>query len=243
MSTMTRGQPPTRRQKVVDSIRARIHSGELRPGDQLDGENSLAQKYDVSRGTIRQALGELQSLNLIATHTGVGSFVTFDGVPLDTEVGWARALSEASERTITTDLRSIEPVDAADVPDLPAAVRLTRGVAVRRTRRIGSEYVSFECSTVPASGVLADLPRTGLPNGSLTDALREARLVAHHGVQDVAVRPLPVREAGILHRPAGTPFLRTVRTAYNREGDFVEHVVSFLDPERFRLRLAFGEDS
>ncbi|PRZ41893.1 GntR family transcriptional regulator [Antricoccus suffuscus] len=231
----------SRRQQVVDALTYRMRSGELRPGDRLDGELRLAAEFAVSRGTIRQALSELQRRNMIATHTGIGSFVTFDGVALDAEVGWGRALADTGTQ-ITAELMSIDRIGREDIPDLPGEVTLTEAIAVRRIRRAENGVaVSYECSSVPFVGPLRDLPSTGLVDGSLTTSLRAAGLIAQYGAQDVRLSKLDRRESRILGRKIRTPFLRTVRTAYAADGSLVEHVVSLLDPDHFSVHFTFGE--
>ncbi|MDN5853223.1 MAG: GntR family transcriptional regulator [Actinomycetia bacterium] len=239
---MTRDLALTRREHVVRMLLARIRNGELRTGERLAGESRLAKEFNVSRGTIRQALADLQEQQLITTRAGLGSFITFDGTQLDAGIGWARALADSGTQ-VTTEVQSIEPVSRGDVPDLPDDVSLEGGIAIRRVRRTPDRVVSYECATVPPTGILADLPRTGLVDDSLASTLRAAGLVAVRGRQTVGVAPLDERHGRILERTVGTPFLRTVRTALDSEGELVEHVVSFLDPEHFRLELTFGDDA
>lgn len=231
MSKTTRG----RRANVVKALKAEILRGTLRNGEQLAGENELARRFNVSRGTVRSALEELKLEELITTHTGVGSFVTFDGVALDQSKGWARALADAGSE-ISTEVLSIVPVD-----HLPADAD-GPGVCIRRLRRIGQHTpVSYEVATVPALGPLADLPDTGLVDGSLTASLEAAGLRGVSGEQQVSLERLDADAAALLGRDPGTPFLRTERTTVNAGGDFVEHVVSLLDPDHFRLTLTFGD--
>jgi len=231
---------------VVKTLSRRIKSGELSPGDRLLGEHHLAQEFDVSRGTIRQALGELQRLNLIATQSGVGSFVTFDGVSLDQSIGWARALADSGSQ-IVTQVLGIEAIAWRDAIHLPAGVEIPDGataataVRIRRLRRqVDGRGVSLETSTVPATGLLVRLPETGLVDNSLSVSLESAGLRAARGDQDVTVVRLDQDEATVLDRQLGDAFLRTSRTSWTADGRFVENVVSILDPDRFRLHLTFG---
>ena len=145
----------SKRQQLVGDLADRIRSGRLTHGERLPGENQLALQYQVSRGTVRSALSELQRQELIATRSGVGSFVTFDGVTLDQTVGWATALAD-SGFDIGTELLSIERT--ADV-ELTERFGLTEFVAIRRLRRdraVGP--VSVETSLIPAVGELRELP-------------------------------------------------------------------------------------
>jgi GntR family transcriptional repressor for pyruvate dehydrogenase complex len=66
-------------QMLADALRARILTRELRPGQKLPVEPELADEYDVSRSTVREALRVLASQGLITTVRGVagGSFVAY----------------------------------------------------------------------------------------------------------------------------------------------------------------------
>ncbi|MEU4594395.1 winged helix-turn-helix domain-containing protein [Micromonospora aurantiaca (nom. illeg.)] len=61
------GRGPTGYQELADLLRARIADGELRPGQRLPSEATLAQTYGVATKTARAALTELRNEG-IATH-------------------------------------------------------------------------------------------------------------------------------------------------------------------------------
>ncbi|MEU6128228.1 GntR family transcriptional regulator [Saccharopolyspora sp. NPDC047091] len=235
---------PGKRQQIVDTLAQRIRDGHYRLGEKLDGELRLAEEFEVSRGTVRQALNELQHLRLIATESGRGSFVIFNGHQLSQDRGWAQSLADSGSE-ITVAVLGLERVERADVPLLPPEVRLERGIAIRRVRILrsadGVEPISFECSTVPAEGTLGQLPETGLVKGSISQTLAQAGYLLTRGTQRADVHWLDEREAGILHRETGSAFLRTARTSFTDDGRFAEHVVSLLDPRYFTLALNFGD--
>jgi GntR family transcriptional regulator len=68
------GAMPKYRQ-LLHILRKQIVSGDLNPGEQLPTEEYLSEKYSLSRGTVRRALGQLEAENLIHIEHGVGSFV------------------------------------------------------------------------------------------------------------------------------------------------------------------------
>jgi GntR family transcriptional regulator len=225
----------SKRSRLVEDLTERIRSGRLARGDRLPGENQLAATYQVSRGTVRSALSELQRRNLIATETGVGSFVTFDGVALDQGVGWARALADAGS-DVTVELLGIERGGVADLVDRHGPL-----VTVRRLRRTAAGPVSLETSAVPATAALADLPERGLVDGSITATLRAAGLDGTRGEQWISTVPLDEEAAALLERTTGELFLHAIRTTLTSDGALVEHVESLLDPARFRFHLTFGD--
>lgn len=60
---------------ILNDITRDIISGELKPGEKIAGEYELAEKYEVSRFTVREAMKKLDSMGLISIKHGVGSFV------------------------------------------------------------------------------------------------------------------------------------------------------------------------
>jgi DNA-binding FadR family transcriptional regulator len=61
--------------QLADLLRARITSGQLRPGDLLPFEARLAQEYQISRQTVRKALELLRVEGLVVTERGYGTRV------------------------------------------------------------------------------------------------------------------------------------------------------------------------
>ena len=54
--------------QIADDLRARIHGGELEPGDDVPTEAELADQWATSRGPIRNALALLRGEGLIETN-------------------------------------------------------------------------------------------------------------------------------------------------------------------------------
>jgi DNA-binding GntR family transcriptional regulator len=61
--------------RVRDDLAQRISIGELRIGQQLPNEVTLAREYQVSGGTMRKALDTLESEQLVSRTQGRGTFV------------------------------------------------------------------------------------------------------------------------------------------------------------------------
>jgi GntR family transcriptional regulator, arabinose operon transcriptional repressor len=62
-------------QNIINALKAKIVSGELKAGDKLPTEAEISQEYRVSRITSKRALSELENANLIYRIQGKGSFV------------------------------------------------------------------------------------------------------------------------------------------------------------------------
>ena len=224
-------------ERIVEQLAKDIRVGRLPNGSQLPGENALAAQFSVSRNTVRQALTELGNQGLIATHSGKGSFVTFDDRTIDDRLGWTRALAEQGVCTVTKVVR----LELLDDPELASRLDVPGPfVAIDRVRSIvDGNPISLERSRIPAVGALRELPTRGTVD-HIYDDLRSVGLVPETGEEWVELARLTAEEASLLGRAEGERFLRTRRLTRDENGRFVEYVESVLDPDRFRLYLTFG---
>mgnify|MGYP001374646526 CR=1 FL=1 len=62
-------------QQIIEDIKKRIFSGELKPRDAIPSENSLCETFGVSRMTVRKGLAILVNEGYITSIPGKGSFV------------------------------------------------------------------------------------------------------------------------------------------------------------------------
>ena len=65
----------SRYQALAESIRTRIISGDLKPGDKLPSISQLTQQFQVSYGTVRGAMLTLKAQGLVEGRQGEGVFV------------------------------------------------------------------------------------------------------------------------------------------------------------------------
>ena len=70
--------PKDRVEYVTNELQAYIQRHNLAPGDRLPSQSALAAQFDVSRGSLREALARLQTQGVIRQIHGVGTFVSGD---------------------------------------------------------------------------------------------------------------------------------------------------------------------
>ncbi|MFD1694333.1 FadR/GntR family transcriptional regulator [Roseibium aestuarii] len=63
-------------QSVVREIQAMIQSGTLKAGEKIPSQREFAQKFGISRASLREALLTLETLGLVKTEAGRGTYVT-----------------------------------------------------------------------------------------------------------------------------------------------------------------------
>jgi len=65
-------------QQIADRIEEQIRAGVWKPGDRLPSERQLAKLLQVSRPSLREALGSLQLNGTVQTRPGSGSYISND---------------------------------------------------------------------------------------------------------------------------------------------------------------------
>lgn len=63
-------------ERVIDQIKGSIANGELKPGDKLPSERTLAELFSVSRATVREALRVLQYVGILEIRINDGTYLS-----------------------------------------------------------------------------------------------------------------------------------------------------------------------
>jgi GntR family transcriptional regulator of gluconate operon len=176
---------------VVTELRRAIVLGELAPGVHLQ-EPLLAQKFNVSRVPVREALVRLEHEGLVRSEPRRGSFVV-GMTPRDVhevydlrELLETRAASLAAERATTTqidELRGLVEEMAAAVGRGDYAATSEPEVAFHRQLVAAADHSRLKAAWEPVAGVIAtllsvtntthpDKPATVASHRAIVDALR-----------------------------------------------------------------------
>ena len=62
-------------EQIVEQIKVMITEGNLKPGDRLPPEREMADKFNVSRASVREALSALHLMGLVEIKSGEGTFI------------------------------------------------------------------------------------------------------------------------------------------------------------------------
>ena len=214
---------PSLYRKVAEDIKAAIAGGEYRPNTRLPSEAELAQRYGVSRGTVRQAFAALRADGVIASRRGARRVVL--GGPRVQSFGellsfsrWARAIGEEpSGRVVSLDRRPATAVEAERLglpPDSPLYYLV-------RVRLLSGRPVMVERACYPAQ-VGALVAGLDLECDSITEGLEELGVVfadAEHVIDAVAASAEDSRWLGVR---AEAPLLRERRLTTDRSACPVE---------------------
>ena len=214
---------PSLYRKVAEDIKAAIAAGDYPANTKLPSESELAERYSVSRGTIRQAFAALRADGVIASRRGARRVVI--GGPRVQSFGellsfsrWARAIGEVPAGQVKALDR--RPATAAEAQRLA----LSPGAHVYylvRVRLLSGRPVMIERAVYPEQ-VGALVAGMDLARESITERLEELGIVftdAEHVIDAVPASAQDARWLGV--RPA-VPLLRERRFTTDRAGQPVE---------------------
>ncbi|NUR88855.1 MAG: FadR family transcriptional regulator [Nonomuraea sp.] len=87
--------------EVADRLMTAVAIGEYLPGERLPGERELASLLDVSRATVREAIGRLQAVGIVEIRRGRtgGAYV---------RASWTKATASAVRRTLVPRWAELE---------------------------------------------------------------------------------------------------------------------------------------
>jgi GntR family transcriptional regulator, transcriptional repressor for pyruvate dehydrogenase complex len=107
---MAAGQPTARRsasEEVAEAIREWMFGRDLQPGDRLGREEDLAQRFGVSRPTLREALRLLSSAHLVRATKGPGGGIFVAATP-----------EQGIGLSVTDSVASMLSADSIDIDEL-----------------------------------------------------------------------------------------------------------------------------
>jgi GntR family transcriptional regulator len=218
--------------RVADALREQITSGQMAPGARLISEVALAQRLEISRPTLREAMRILAREGFIDIKHGVGAFVADEQ-----RLIWSRL---DSIRSFTDLIRSVggKPGDRRvtlrqspapdDVAEAMEITPQTPVCLIKRVRLIDGAPLAVANEYIPLAGRTEDFGRLkAFTGGSLFKFLGERCGVklARSNVVIGAVRA-DAERARLLDVRAGTPLLLLRETHYDPAGKSVLFTVN-----------------
>ncbi len=107
-------------EEIVEQIKELFAQGDLKPGDKLLSEREFAERLQVSRASVREALSALEAMGLIEIKPGEGTFIRQKGVSSIIEPLALLLLMEKDQVFELLELRKILEVEAAGLAALRA---------------------------------------------------------------------------------------------------------------------------
>lgn len=207
--------------QVAQQLQQLIESGTLAPGTRLENEIALADKFGLSRPTMRQAMQHLVDKGLLARKRGVGTQVVNNRVRRQVELTSLFEDLKRDDRRPRTEVLSMRTVPAAGA--VAAALALEPGtptVALRRLRYANDEPIAVMENHLPAD--LLPLTEEELTQYGLYELLKRAGVALRTARQNIGARRATAAEARLLDEGRGGTLLTMERTVLGDAGRPVE---------------------
>jgi GntR family transcriptional regulator len=220
-------------------LRDRILSGALSFGARLPTENDLADRYAVSRVTVRRALGELERERLIERRRSAGTRVTHRRTPAPVTADISDMLANIADmaRRTSVKLLAFDYVPATGAVAEALAVGpnelLQRSIRVRSVDRVPLSYLT---TYIPENLALT-FTRQELAARPLLELLERAGVKVERARQRISAGLATPEVAAGLEVRAGSPLIELVRIVYDQSDRAVQHLHALYRPDRYAFEM------
>ncbi len=225
LSPLQRNDPTPLYLQLQKILREAIEGEVMKAEEAIPAERDLAVEFDVSRITVRKAIGGLVKDGLVARRRGAGTFVT----PPRVEKSFSK-LTSFSEDMISRGRKPhskwIRRTSGAVTPEEALSLGLSPGSIVYRFHRIryaDDTPMALEFAAVPAYC----LPSADVVEHSLYEALEAAGYLPVRALQRLRAIACTADQAEALGIEPGAPGLSIERRAFLADGRAAEFTQTY----------------
>lgn len=222
--------------QLEEYIKHQINHGELKEDESIPSEREFAERFEISRMTVRQAINNLVMEGYLYRQKGRGTFVTkkkveqeLQGMTSFTEDMLSRGMKPSSK------LLSFQLIPADQKIALQLAIAENDLVyKIKRIRLADGFPMALETAYIPVS-IVPGLTEEN-SNQSLYRYIEEnLSLSISEAKQEIEASIANIGEAEDLAIAEGAPILLMVRTSYLQNGVPFELVLSSFRADRYRF--------
>ncbi len=225
--------------QLKELLQEAMNEGTFPPGSRVPSERELAQRYNVSRMTARQALQLLAHEGLTYSRVGKGTYVSEPKIPQELQ-----ALTSFTEEMARLGLAASSKVLKAEITpasgDVSRRLNLEIGAAVVtliRVRYAGGDPMALEHTYIDHTLCPGILEKHDFSTASLYDVMRNDYGVSVVLAEQLIETRLPQSsEWDVLAIDHLTPVLNLERTTYDADKRAVEFVRSVYRGDKYRFR-------
>lgn len=208
--------------QVRDLMLAGVRAGEWGAGEPLPNEFSLAARFDVSIGTIRRAVGELETIGVLVRKQGRGTFVASPGTTVIRDRFMRLRDRNGARLQPAYTLQSIARRQATPKEKEVLGFAASQGVIdIVQLLAQGGQTIGMECSALPAA-VFPKLESQLLYGQHLYEVLAGYGCLVTRIEETIGADTAEPAVAALLGTEAGCTLLSITRTASNLDDQPVE---------------------
>lgn len=226
--------------QVESDLRRLIQEGDLTPGAEIPPEHVLSKGYDVSRHTIRRAMGRLVDDDLVERSAGRGTFVapTADQAQFYLDRSFTEQMAEMGREASSRVLASQTGVIEEDAPEVLQQKVGAPCLRLSRLRLGDEEPIGIQHHTV-VTEECPDLERHDFSSASLYNLLANEYALRIGELQHtISAAVATERQAQLLEVASGAPLLVVYTTALLDAGPVIEHTTSYYRSDRYVYRTS-----
>lgn len=227
----------TRYHQLYTYLRRALLEGSITPGSALPSETQLMQQYQISRNTVRRALGNLEQERLVIRLRGSGTYARNKA---DAEGARSRLSALAQDGSAFEQGTAAKVLQFAAVATPEHILQRwpafgTKCTLLYRTRSFEGEVFAL-CTSYVAAAFMRRLTRERLGSLGVLSALARLNHACRSGTLCVTALEADSITARHLGIPDGSPVLRTEAISLTADRQPVEYRLHFYRPDRFRLQ-------
>jgi GntR family transcriptional regulator len=239
MLNLSRELPVPLYHQVKTLILREIEAGQWRPEDRLPSEDELADRFGVSKITVRQAMRELAQLGYVRREQGRGTFV--QRPPLIEGPRRLTSFSEEMRRQgVQASSEVLEQGTVAASADVASILGIHEDEPVFRLRRLrlaDGDPMGVQTTYIPAP-LVPGIGELGFAKASLYDVLgAHYNLVPASAHETHFAFAVGGEDAALLRIAEGSPVMGAELVARLADGRALEYVRSVMRADRYKIVL------
>jgi DNA-binding GntR family transcriptional regulator len=223
--------------QAAQQLEAAILSGELPVGERLENEVALADRYGLSRPTMRAAIGHLVDKGLLVRKRGVGTQVVRQTLERPVQLTSLYDDLAAAEQSPTTEVLLLEQRVAPDaVTEELKTEPGTELVHIERLRSAAGVPLAVLRNWLPVD-IAGEFTRADLEQHGLYELMRARGLEMRDATQRIGAVAATAGDARLLGVRKGAPLLTMERHTYDRAGRAVEFGTHRYEASRYSFTI------
>ena len=210
----------------------KIASGVWKAGECISSERELCEIYDVSRMTIRQAIGELVQEGVLTRKKGKGTFVCEQKVNQKDMMSFTEMIKQ-SGRSLETKVVEFEIIDTPEV--IQDVFILDRLYKISRKRIVDNECIAVETVYIPVD-YCGHLNKEML-EGSLYKVLEGFGYIITNSNSSIVAVNVDDEIRKILECEIDTPILKVVSKTFTNTDKLLFLEEAFYKSDKFTLQV------
>lgn len=211
------------------------------PGAFLPSEPALAQQLGVSRATLRDAMRTFENRGLIVRKQGIGTYVSMPPPVIETGLEVLESVETLANRMgLDVEMTSLSLREYPPKPHEASVFEIAEDVVlleIARTIHVDDQPVAFLVDILPKHLLPIDISSDGF-SGSVLDLLLEmGEPELAHSKTEITATSASDGLAQMLNVRRGSVLLKLEAFLYGKDGNAIDHSLSFFLPDIFRFHV------